>query len=301
MKKVISFMFLLALLVVVASCKSVSAADDPYVTFDYNLVDIPNISIKIEQGSKTIEAKPINKDGFEFVGWLNNETLYDFNEGVYSDLVLTASFAPEKPKTNKIVFIQENEINITIDIVDNIEIGSIIGVKQIPVNIEIENYKFIGWSEQDSLTPFDFGNIIDKDYILVAKYELLDTNVRVSFMINGVLLNNKVIYTKLGSTINEPLLPDDPNNILIGWVDESGNYYNFDEPIYKDITLNAVFYPSFEVINDISKNVMRGNVKVYNTFYSNDPDSRFSTVIGSSMGSGVIIREEGLNFYVLTI
>lgn len=118
-------------------------------------------------------------------------------------------------------------------------------------------------------------------------------------MINGVLLNNKVIYTKLGSTINEPLLPDDPNNILIGWVDESGNYYNFDEPIYKDITLNAVFYPSFEVINDISKNVMRGNVKVYNTLYSNDPDSRFSTVIGSSMGSGVIIREEGLNFYVL--
>lgn len=198
------------------------------VTFDYNLVDIPNISIKIEQGSKTIEAKPINKDGFEFVGWLNNETLYDFNEGVYSDLVLTASFAPEKPKTNKIVFIQENEINITIDIVDNIEIGSIIGVKQIPVNIEIENYKFIGWYEQDSLTPFDFGNIIDKDYILVAKYELLDTNVRVSFMINGVLLNNKVIYTKLGSTINEPLLPDDPNNILIDWVDESGNYYNFD-------------------------------------------------------------------------
>lgn len=59
MKKVISFMFLLALLVGVASCTSVSAADDTYVTLDIN----PSVELIVTPRDKVIYVSALNEDG----------------------------------------------------------------------------------------------------------------------------------------------------------------------------------------------------------------------------------------------
>src|SRR5690554_1710287 len=267
------------------------------VLFNYNVPNIGNDFIKIEKGSKTIEPKIIENEGFVFKGWFKNledNEPYDFNKNVNSDLSLIAKWENivyEKTIVDVIfIFDDENsEINtFTVETEKDFPMEK-------PIDPNKKYYNFIGWYLEGSETPFDFDKAIDKPYVLIGKWELKDNLVRVSFMKNEEDLINS-FQVPLSSTISPIELEEDPNNTFIGWKDIEGNFFDFNKPIFETTILYAVYYPNFEGINNISKNIIRGNVKIYKTLYEDNSNE----AIIKSTGSGVIVKNEGSDYYVLT-
>lgn len=267
------------------------------VIFNYNVPNVSNDSITINKGSKTLEPKIMEKEGFIFKGWFKNledDEPYDFTENINEDLSLIAKW--ENIVYTKIivdvtfVYVDENNEVITF---------TVEAEKDFPMEKpEAPNkkyYDFTGWYLEDSDTPFDFAKTIDKSYILVAKWKLKDDKVRVSFMKNeDDLLKSYLV--PLNSIIVPLDLEEDINNTFIGWKDKEDNFFDFNKPIFEHTILYAVYYPNFEGVNNISKNIIRGNVKIYKTLYEDNSDK----AISKSTGSGVIVKNIGNDYYVLT-
>lgn len=273
--------------------------EDVLVQFNYHIPNVPDAEIRIRKGSKVLEPKTVDNEEFNFIGWfvdLEDSEPYDFNLPVNNNLGLIAKwekigFTPIYVEIIFIYYDDNNEININVKEVE----------KDFPM-VEPTSptklyYDFIGWFYDDSSVSFDFSLPIDKDYIFTAKWQLEQRDVRVSFMKNNESLIESIMVP-LGSKISPLEHEEDPNNIFIGWEDKDGNFFDFEKTIFEETILFAVYYPSFESVNEISKNVIRGNVKIFKSLYNNNPV--FSSPISNSIGSGVIVKQVGNVYYVLT-
>ena len=272
------------------------------VTFNYNVPNVNPEQASIEKGTKVLEPKIIEHEGYTFVGWFKNilDTIpYNFNAPVNSDLSLEAKWdsVPYTPTYVDVTFIdQDEDNNIIIDVVV-VEKGDTMTA---PTPPERSYYDFVGWVEDGSTTIFNFLNPINREYIFVAKWQLKSGTVRVSFMEKiGDTEPIESNLIALGSCATPPTLPEDPNNYFVGWTDINGVFFDFSTPIFELTILYAKYYPNYiDSINNISKNIMRGNVKIYKSLYNSLSPS--ATPIINTIGSGSIVKKVGDDYYILT-
>lgn len=198
------------------------------VTFDTMGGSLIN-SITLKKGSVLGDVKIPSKDGYLFVNWLKNGVLYDKDSPITEDITLTASWI-EKPIVKK-----EYSVSfVTEEYVEKILVEE--GNKVIePEEPSKKDYVFLGWFVGDS--EYDFNEVVTKDIILTAKYEL--DVVTVTFDLDGgVGLAMETIPTNTSLSI--PEVPFKVGYRFLKWTLD-GKEFNFNEKISEDITIKAVW------------------------------------------------------------
>lgn len=118
---------------------------------------------KIEKGLKVVKPAPPIKEGFSFVEWQLNGETYNFDDIVTENIYLKAKWE-----------VNEDTIICTITFnscggseIEKIEVskGCVVNSPNIPIR---EGYIFKGWFLLEE--KFDFGNVIEEDIILEAKW-----------------------------------------------------------------------------------------------------------------------------------
>lgn len=167
-----------------------------YVTITYNL-GYDNMFLDtqtIEKGSTTTKPDNPTRDGYDFLGWYLNESLFNFSTVVNEDIILIANWTENGE--------QNTYYNISFDL--NYE-GSISpknqqileGEKVIkPTDPIRDGYVFLGWLDNGNI--FNFLTPINKDYTLIANWELVDTEDIILKALNNVSLRKKTENTKQG-------------------------------------------------------------------------------------------------------
>lgn len=217
---------LILLIMILTGCK----VKEYTVTFNTD-GGTPLESVKVKSGATLGEIAPPTKEGYIFVGWAQDGTVYNDNTPISKDIDLTATWTeePDLTKEYKVIFsFGEETQEVTV-------IGKTKVAK--PKDPSVKYYKFAGWYNGDEL--YDFDSPVTKDLYLVAKFE--KKVVKVSFDLNGGSgISERQI--DVGKTLNRP---DDPIKFgfkFIGWY-YLGKEYNFDSPIEKAITLTAKWEP----------------------------------------------------------
>lgn len=198
------------------------------VTFDTMGGSLIN-SITLKKGSVLGEIKVPSKDGYLFVNWLKDGVLFDKDSPITEDITLTASWT-EKPIVKKeyvVSFVTEKFIEKVL-----VEEGNKVVEPEEPSK---KDYIFLGWFVGDD--KYDFDEIVTKDIILTAKYEL--DVVTVSFDLDGgigIAMQNIPTNT----TISIPEVPVKKGYRFLKWTLDDKEF-NFNEKISKDITIKAIW------------------------------------------------------------
>ena len=132
MKKIFNFIITITLVLLLTSC-----GETYYVNFyvDNEIIDF----VEVKKGKQVEEPNVPEKSYHNFIGWFNNDELYDFNETVKSNLDLYAKF---------------EAIQYTYKFIDSD--GSILkevkadmySVIEAPQNPKKPGYTFIGWDKE---------------------------------------------------------------------------------------------------------------------------------------------------------
>lgn len=202
-----------------------------YNTNDSN--EIPDS--KVKTGEKLYKITPAEKEGYEFKGWyLDKECTkkFDFDSPITSDITLYAKFVIAKCKvefeTNGGSFIEAEEVEYKNTINEN---KNIVTTRSDAV--------FLGWYLDEEFTiEFNRTDIITKDIVLYAKWQMNDINV--SFDTDG---GNKV-ETQNIKYGNKATLPEQPKKvgyIFVGWYcnKDFDKEYDFDTLVYEDTIIYA--------------------------------------------------------------
>lgn len=138
------------------------------ITFIY---DSDNIIIEeVEHGS--VLQKPTNpeKDGYNFLGWFLNNSLYDFNLKITEEITLIATWEQTKDEKDFFVAFNSNGGNYTPE-VKHLNEGEYLSE---PLKPTKEGYMFIGWFYGDNLVSFPLR--VYEDYLLIAQWKEIATN-----------------------------------------------------------------------------------------------------------------------------
>jgi uncharacterized repeat protein (TIGR02543 family) len=198
------------------------------VTFDTMGGSLIN-SITLKKGSVLGDVKIPSKDGYLFVNWLKDGILYDNNSPITEDITLTASWT-EKPVVKKeyaVSFVTEKYVEKIL-----VEEGNKVSEPEEPSK---KDYIFLGWFVGDE--KYDFNEVVTKDIILTAKYEL--DVVTITFDLDGgigIAMQNIPTNTSLSI----PEVPVKKGHRFLKWTLD-GNEFNFNEKISEDITIKAVW------------------------------------------------------------
>lgn len=121
--------------------------------------------------------------------------------------------------------------------------GTILTPPKIP---EREGYVMVGWQTEGGL-PFDFSQPITENVTVVAIWEQAKVTITFDATTNGPagVQNPESVTILRGERVAEPVVEND-QYIIVYWTLD-GERYNFDEPVYEDITLVAVWVPVVEV------------------------------------------------------
>ena len=199
-------------------------------------------TITINENNKISKPNDPIKEGYSFIGWYLNDTLFDFNTLITSNITLTAKYQKNtSPVTSySVTFVNDNgEDNNVISINENNKISK-------PNDPIKEGYSFIGWYLNDTL--FDFNTLITSNITLTAKYQKIE-NITVSFVVNGVATNQIVKYNE---KISKPNDPTKDNALFAGWYTENNEIFDFNTNVKTNITLTAKFKYTITYKNDNS-------------------------------------------------
>lgn len=202
-----------------------------------------NISSQQIEENKTV-SKPINptKEGYKFVEWTLDGTVYDFTAKVTRNIILVAKW--EKSSTENPVVKPTTNVTVTFDSnggskVTNQTISAGSKVK-LPAEPTRTGYKFLGWYRNNS--AWDFGWTINVNITLVAKWEKV-TNVP-EMRKYTITFNSAGGSSVASQTVEENktvVIPTEPTRIgykFIGWTLD-GNIYSFASKVTGNITLVA--------------------------------------------------------------
>ncbi len=204
------------------------------VTFD--AAGGSDVAKKIIAEGSTISEPSTIRAYYDFSGWYNGETLFDFSTPVTKDLTLTAHWAAHEYKiTYELNGGTNSSENPT---VYTVESGTI--TLQAPTKdggtfeswnlYDYENNKYNVITEINAASP--------SDITVAAKWqnEVLKTEYTVTFDTNGGSEVASQIVQK-GKTA-EPMYPTKDYFDFEGWYD-GDKYFSFFEPVLKDTTLKA--------------------------------------------------------------
>ncbi len=111
----------------------------------------------------------------------------------------------------------------------------------------------------------------------------------------------QTVEVEAGATVAMPANPTKNNYIFRAWYADSAltKPYDFSQGVTKDLTLYAGFdLDAWSITNTVTTDVIHTVVTVYNKSYN--IESGQETNVSISQGSGVIIKQDGNTFYLLT-
>ena len=210
--------------------------------FDYPTGKKHQIIQEIAAGSTAEEPDTPLCDGYEFVNWLYNGSVYDFNKTVKSDMTLTASWkksASISDNSYTVTFYTGNDIYATETVVggSKAERPSDPGLR--------ETEKFHHWSTTKNGGPYNFDTAITDNLKLYSVWVKRDDIVVVKLDLNGGEYKDQdtVSYNVVkGTKFKKPSWkPKYKGYRFLGWYEDSEaeDSFAFSEKIKQDTTIYA--------------------------------------------------------------
>ena len=216
---------IILLLIILTGCKEKVYT----ITFDTDGGSTMS-SIMIKEGEKLKNIKPPEKDGYLFVDWLKNGVEYNLNLPVKENITLKANWI-KTPEIDTFNVTYVNDTDITKEVVKANTI-----LKE-PKQPKKENHTFLGWFIGD--TPYNFNDKVNKDIILVAKYQIETVTIRYE-LDGGIGIETEII--EKGSYLKIPNQPTKEGYKFLKWT-TNGKEFSFTNTIEEDITLTAIWEP----------------------------------------------------------
>lgn len=188
----------------------------------------------IEENQNVVKPNDPKKEGYNFTGWYLNDSLFDFNNKITSDLTLVAKW--EKVEVNKnyytVSFNSDGGTFISNQVVE--ENGYI----SKPNNPTKEGYNFTGWYLNNEL--FNFYAKVTTDLNLVAKWNKIEENKNyytVSFNSDGGTTISKQVIEE-NKYISKPNTPTKEGYNFIGWY-LNDRLFDFNTKVTNNLILTA--------------------------------------------------------------
>lgn len=176
----------------------------------------------IPEGGKVIRPNDPAVFGLLFIGWVYENTLWDFDTPVYSDITLSAQWVD----IHYVAFAGESIGSIPTQTIIN---GETIVRPEDPVR---PGYHFVGWSFNNAL--WDFSTPIYYSLTLTAEWENVHT---ITF--DGESIGSFPIHIVInGETIVRPEDPVRPGYRFVGWF-YNDTLWDFNMPVFSSLTLTA--------------------------------------------------------------
>lgn len=187
----------------------------------------------VDYGKSVVKPANPARAGFSFAGWYSDVDLlqlYDFGKPVFADMVLYAKWIP----LCHVTFDADGGTPVPDEQV--VEYGSL-AVKPVKSPFK-SDYVFANWYLGDVV--YDFSKPVTSDIKLTAKYKRADVYYVVTFDSDGgdrTPAGQRVIE---GGRVVRPFNPSKDDYTFEYW-DYAGTKYDFNQPVYTDMVLTAVY------------------------------------------------------------
>ncbi|MGP1414197.1 MAG: leucine-rich repeat protein [Bacillales bacterium] len=242
---------------------------------------------------KIVFPSDLKKDGYTFKGWKlipyysdviftsQSNVLVDDDFKFYS--IFDKNTDPNINNEYKVEFIVDNKIFKEF----NVKNGEKIKEFNAP---EKTNHLFLGWYDELD-NKYNFNNPINKNLRLKAKYissgSVTPTNkYKVDFFVDASLY--KTFNVVEGSKIAEFEGPVKENCLFLGWYDQFGNKYDFDNPITKNLILRAKYFALHHTVEFIGDGVSNLPSKIENISHGSKiakPDISLMSKVGHTFAN----------------
>lgn len=202
----------------------------PDLKKEYKVVfDVNDEKEEVIVSGKSLVSKPKDPEikYYNFIGWYDGDSLYDFETPVNKDLYLVARF--EKKMVN-ITFELNGGSGIS---KTKVEAGTTLKKPDVPKKL---GYNFVGWYYLGKI--YNFNSIVENDLELTAKWTAIEyVTVRYKTL-GGTLINSETIVK--GEKVRVPNEPKKDGYEFLYW-QYNGVKYDFTLPVNETIELIAVY------------------------------------------------------------
>ncbi len=186
------------------------------VSFNYNYVGAPAVEkVSLAKGGTVAEPDKPERNKYEFLGWFDGQTKYDFSTELQSDLTLYAHWQ----LTKATVTFDYNFTNAPDGYSTDVDLGkSVSAPAELPARTE---YDFDGWKTKDG-AAYDFTATVTEDMTLFGSWKL--KTFTVIFDGNGYEAANGNATVEYGGYVTDPAI--DRQNFICVWK-LNGEVFNF--------------------------------------------------------------------------
>lgn len=212
------------------------------ITISFDLGYDSIVEEEVEENSTFAEysAPSVLREGYQFLGWYNGDTLFDFNTSITTSVSLIAKWKeiPDGTEAHKITIDYNNGNNRKIEYY--VADGS---TTFKPSDIaSSEDKEFLGWfASKTGSTPFDFNSPITEDTTVYAHYKVSHYIVNFKYIVDGeekIFKTSKVTPGEKAQATK--LTPKVENYRFDGewYIDkECTTLYDFDQIVVSDLDL----------------------------------------------------------------
>lgn len=198
-------------LTVLAKTNNIGEGDITRFTINFDTKGGTSVpSQEIEENGLVRKPNDPTREGFDFIGWFNNDAEWDFpNNTVKKNLTLEAKWDIEKPK----FIINFDSGGAGEFLSQTIREGELVKRPDDPIKID---HDFIGWFSNDVEWDFE-NNVVTENLTLKAYWDKHLFNYRVEFDTVGGNLISDLTNILENSLITEPERPERENYVFAGW------------------------------------------------------------------------------------
>ena len=213
-------------------------------------------SFTVKDGEAVLEPMAPEKVGFTFQEWTLDGAPYDFSKAVTEDIVLKAQWEKRDPSMteHKVTFMALGGAFADGSDVQSFTVmdGETVLKPTAPVK---EGYTLKGWTK-DGNEEYDFGTPVREDIVLYAMWEnepSVTVEHTVIFMANGGTFadGKERMEFKVadGEAVLKPTAPVKAGSFFSGWRTQSGEKYDFSQPVTVDLMLEAQWASSEHTVS----------------------------------------------------
>ena len=209
------------------------------VTYVYNDDVTEPLTLFVPE-NELINNKPADpkRDGFVFTGWYTETGLFwDFNIPVTRDLFLYAGWDQRDGDKWGVTFVYND--GVTKPNTVYVQKGNPVPNPGIPVR---EGFRFTGWkTEMGGTINWSFATPVPGDMFLYAGWDFDEsvTKYSVTFVMNDDMDVTNTVYVIKGTPVDKPVDPVRENYVFVGWYDELGFIWYFDQNVERNMFLFA--------------------------------------------------------------